>query len=73
MILRQDMGPETEKLFGAHDFEQSISIAADDRALFVAMLLAQALGGEGPLNWDQLEDLCKEWDVPFSASERPIP
>lgn len=72
MIIRQDMGPETEKLNGAHDFEQSISIAADDRALFVAMLLAHAVEGEGPLNWDQLEDLCKEWNVPFSAGEGAI-
>lgn len=72
MIARQDMGPETEKCFGAYDFEQSVGIAADDRALFVAMLLAHAIEGEGPLNWDQLQDLCKEWDVPFSASERSI-
>lgn len=73
MIVRQDVGPETEKSFGAFDFEQSISIAAADRALFVAMLLAHAIEGEGPLNWDRLEDFCKEWDVLFSASERAIP
>jgi len=72
-IIRQDMGPETQKCFGAYDFEQSISIAADDRALFLAMLLAHALEGEGPLNWEQLQDHCKAWDVPFSASERAIP
>jgi hypothetical protein len=73
MIVRQDMGPETERCFGAYDYEQSMSIAADNRALFVAMLLAHAVEGEGPLHWDQLQDLCTEWDVPFSASERAIP
>ena len=73
VIVRQDMGPETENCFGAHHFEQSVNIAADDTTLFVAMLLAHAVGGEGPLNWDQLRDLCKEWGVPFSASERAIP
>lgn len=73
IIIRQDMGPETEKCFGAYDFEQSMSIAKDDKTLFVAMLLAHTLGGEGPLNWDQLQDLSKDWDVPFSASERSIP
>ena len=72
MIVRHDTGPETQKHLGAYDFEQSMSIAADDRALFVAMLLAHAVGGEGPLNWEQLQELCKEWDVPFSASERAI-
>lgn len=72
-IVLQDMGPETKNCYGAYDFEQSMSIAADDRALFVAMLLAHAVGVEGPLNWDQLQDLCREWDVPFSASERAIP
>lgn len=73
VIVRQDMGPETEKYFGAYDFEQSMSIAANDRALFIAVLLTHAIEREGPLNWDQLQDLCKEGDVPFSASERPIP
>lgn len=73
IIARQDMGPETEKCFGAYDFEQSMSIAAGDRTLFVAMLLAHAVGGEGPLNLEQLQELCKEWNIPFSASERALP
>ena len=72
VVVRQDMGPETEKHFGAHDFEQSIGIAADDRTLFVAMLLAHAIEGEGPLTWGQLQDLCKERDVSFSANEGEI-
>tara|TARA_B100000678_G_C18223922_1_gene508023 strand:+ start:3082 stop:3414 length:333 start_codon:yes stop_codon:yes gene_type:complete len=72
-IIRQDIGPETKKYFGAYDFEQSMSIAADDRTLFVAMLPAHAVGGEVPLNWEQLQDLCKESDVPFVLSERALP
>lgn len=72
-IIRQDMGPETKKCFGPYDFEQSMSIAADDRTLFVALLLAHAVEGEAPLNWAQLQDLCKEWDVPFALSERALP
>lgn len=71
-IIRYDMGPETEACFGHYDFEQSISIAAADRAQFTAMRLAHFFDGAAPLNWDEFLAACKDWSVPFGESERAV-